>query len=78
MVAEKHIRPQMDLDGNRTLSWFFREWVYGTAVPRYKFDSTVTPTADGRWQLTIDSINVTLPQKPRKVMINANRDVLEL
>ena len=42
--------PAMDLEGNHRLDWFFREWVYGTTVPRYKFDPAVTAAADGKWQ----------------------------
>src|SRR5882762_1827936 len=33
-VAEKHMTAQMDLDKNHHLDWFFRQWVYGTEVPR--------------------------------------------
>ena len=38
-VAEKHMTPGMDVEGNHRLDWFFREWVYGTALPEYKFES---------------------------------------
>ena len=50
-VAEKHIRPVMNLKGDGKLDWFFSEWVYGTALPKYKFDYTLTPDADGKWLL---------------------------
>jgi hypothetical protein len=33
------------------MDWFFQQWVYGTAVPRYKFDYTVTADAEGKWIL---------------------------
>jgi len=36
-VVEKHMTKQMDLQQNGRLDWFFAEWVYGTAVPRYAF-----------------------------------------
>jgi aminopeptidase N len=48
-VVEQHMSPLMDVAGNRKMDWFFSEWVYGTAVPRYKFDYTVTPAEDGKW-----------------------------
>lgn len=35
-IAEKHMTKQMDLQDNGKLDWFFREWVYGTQVPRYQ------------------------------------------
>jgi hypothetical protein len=50
--VEKHMTPQMDLDGNKRMDWFFREWVYGTEVPRYRLDYTLTPQADGKTLLT--------------------------
>ncbi len=37
-MVEKHISPGMDLQGNGKMDWFFREWVYGTALPTYAFD----------------------------------------
>ena len=32
-IVEKHVTPDMDLTGNHKMDWFFREWVYGTAIP---------------------------------------------
>jgi hypothetical protein len=37
-MVEKHMTPEMDLDGNRRMDWFFNEYVYGTALPSYKID----------------------------------------
>jgi hypothetical protein len=115
-VAEKYMTPNMDMEGNHRLDWFFRQWVYGTTVPRYKFEPALTAAADGKWLLkaslsqsevdpdffglvpvyadfdrgtmrlgmvrvkgnsTIDNIQVLLPAKPKRVMINANHDILE-
>jgi hypothetical protein len=114
-IADRHIRPEMDLERNGKLDWFFLEWVYGTAIPRYKFDYTVTPGSEGNWILkasltqsevtpdfamlvpiyldfdgqltrlgtirlhgntTLDNIEVKLPKKPKRVLINAFHDVL--
>src|SRR5262249_33295010 len=116
-VAEKYMTQQMDLESNHKLNWFFREWVYGTQVPKYKFEPTVTEAEGGKWLLkatltqsevdsnfamlvplyadfdgkvmrlgtitmignsSTDKIQVLLPQKPKRVMINANHDVLEM
>jgi len=33
------------------MGWFFAQWVYGTAVPVYRFTWRVEPTADGRWRV---------------------------
>ncbi|HLK66571.1 MAG TPA: carboxypeptidase regulatory-like domain-containing protein [Bryobacteraceae bacterium] len=115
-IAQKHMRPGMDMTGDGKLTWFFSEWVYGTALPKYKFDYTVTAESDGKWLLngnltqsdvpdkfvmpvpvyadfdgkmlrlgqvkivgntTVTDIKVKLPEKPRKVAINALHDVLE-
>jgi aminopeptidase N len=50
-VAEKHMPADLNLAGNGKLDWFFGEWVYGTAVPRYKLDYTVTEADGGKWLL---------------------------
>jgi hypothetical protein len=114
--VEKHITPGINVTGDGKMDWFFSEWVYGTALPRYKFDYTLTPQPDGKCLLkgvltqsevtdnfvmlvplyadfegtlarlgtvrisgnkTLDSLQVILPKKPTKVLINAFHDVLE-
>lgn len=115
-VVEKHMTPNMNLAGDGKMDWFFNEWVYGTDVPRYKFDYQLIPEADGKVQLkasltqsevsdqflasvpvylelkggriarlgtvvmkgnsTNSNLQVEFPQKPKRVMINQNYDVL--
>jgi hypothetical protein len=115
-VLEKHMTPNMDLAGNGKMDWFFNQWVYGTEVPRYKFDYQLIPEADGKVRLkasltqsevsegflapvpvyleleggriarvgtiimkgnsTNSDIEAVLPQKPKRVTINQNYDVL--
>ncbi|MBS1796952.1 MAG: hypothetical protein JSS81_24210 [Acidobacteria bacterium] len=41
-IVEKHITPEMDIDKNGKMDWFFDEWVYGTEMPAYKFNYQVT------------------------------------
>jgi len=114
-IAEKHMNKSMDLQGNGTLDWFFNEWVYGTQVPRYKFDYQLTPADGGKVKLHMNitqsevndqfgmlvpvyadfgtgmvrlgqarlagnsshAIEVLLPSQPKKVTINAYKDILE-
>jgi hypothetical protein len=114
LIVEKHMPAKMDLDGNKRMDWFFNEWVYGTEVPAYKLQYTVTPDAgkfvlkisitqsgvsgkfkmlvpvyldfDGKLQrlgeatmignTTTPEFTVRLPQKPKRVLINAYHDVL--
>ena len=46
-IVEKHMTPDMDLDGNHRMDWFFNEYVYGTALPSYKLDYSFDKQADG-------------------------------
>jgi hypothetical protein len=51
LIAEKHMNKAMDLNGNGRLDWFFSEWVYGTQIPRYKFDYQTSPAEGGKVKL---------------------------
>jgi hypothetical protein len=46
-MVEKHMTPAMDLNRNHKMDWFFNEYVYGTDLPVYHFESQVTPNANG-------------------------------
>jgi aminopeptidase N len=50
-VAEKHMTPAMDLEGNHKMDWFFNEYVYGTQLPNYKFDYSFEAGPDGDFAL---------------------------
>jgi aminopeptidase N len=39
--AEKYMTRASDLEHNRRLDWFFKEWVYETGVPTYALESNV-------------------------------------
>lgn len=114
-IVEKHMTPQMDLDRNQRMDWFFNEWVYGTELPKYKLEYSLTPDAGGKVMLkltvsqsgvsdkfkmivpvyldfdgkmsrlgeatltgntTTKEFKVLLPQKPKRVLINAFHDIL--
>jgi hypothetical protein len=45
-MVEKHMTPEMDLDGNHRMDWFFNEYVYGTALPAYQFQSSFDKDAN--------------------------------
>ena len=114
-IAEKHMTRMMNLQGNGRLDWFFNEWVYGTQVPRYKFDYQMTPGDGGKVKLHMTitqsevdenfgmivpvfadfgkgmvrigqigvignssrSIDAELPSSPKKVVMNAYKEILE-
>jgi aminopeptidase N len=46
-MVEKHMSPQMDLDNNKRMDWFFNQYVYGTELPAYHFESQLTPNDAG-------------------------------
>lgn len=50
--ASKHMKPQMDLAGDHRLLWFFQQWVYGTAIPKYRFEYSLKDEPEGRTRLT--------------------------
>jgi aminopeptidase N len=52
-MIEKHMTPEMDLDGNHKMDWFFNEYVYGTQLPAYNVDSKIDGTPDGKLDLSI-------------------------
>lgn len=44
-AVEKIMTPAMDLEGDRSMAWFFDEWTQSTGIPRYKL--TFTSSRDG-------------------------------
>jgi hypothetical protein len=114
-MAEKHMRPDMDLEKNGHLNWFFYEWVYSTDVPSYRLDYTLADADGGKTLLTMKitqegveplfkmrvpvyldydgklaklgsvpmtgnstshELKITLAKHPRRVLLNANDDIL--
>ncbi len=55
-MVEKHMTPAMNLGGDGKMDWFFREWVYGTEIPSYNLDYTLTP---GEGDKTVLKLKVT-------------------
>jgi hypothetical protein len=114
-VAEKHMTKKMDLQQNGRLDWFFREWVWGTQVPRYNFKYDVQPAEGGKFKVHAEitqsevddnfamfvpvfadfgqgmvrltqvgiagnstrSYNFVLDRQPKKVALNAYKEILE-
>jgi hypothetical protein len=46
-MVEKHMTPAMDVSHNRSMDWFFNEYVYGTALPAYGLNYSFEPAPDG-------------------------------
>ncbi len=45
--VEAVMTPGMDLEGGRSMEWFFEEWVRGTGIPHYRVEFTVHHTEKG-------------------------------
>lgn len=46
-AVTKHMTPAMDLDGDHSLDWFFREYVFGTAIARLRVSTRTLPGPGG-------------------------------
>ncbi|NTU51029.1 MAG: M1 family metallopeptidase [Candidatus Aminicenantes bacterium] len=114
-LVERHMTPEMDLDGNGRMAWFFNEWVFGDLVPEYKLEHRLEPGPGGKMDLvgritqsrvdenfkmrvpiyleidgrmirlgtipvtgnsTTEEFRVTLPKKPKRVLLCYYEDVL--
>lgn len=51
-VVEKHMAPNMDLDEDGGMDWFFEQFVYGTDVPSYELEYDLSPADGGGTLLT--------------------------
>jgi hypothetical protein len=114
-LVEKHMTRPLNLENNGSMGWFFREWVYGTEIPSYKLQYSLTSAEAGKFLLTgkvrqsevsdafkmrvivyadfdgkpmrLGSVGlfgsqtgpefkILLPKKPKRILLNANHDVL--
>jgi hypothetical protein len=41
-VVDKHMKPALDAIGDHRSDWLFRDWIYGTGLPKYHLEYTVT------------------------------------
>lgn len=67
-MVEKHMPQEMDLDGNQKMDWFFNEYVYGTALPSYKLDSSFDTGADGDVVLNLKLTQSNVDEKFRMLV----------
>jgi Peptidase family M1 domain len=51
-IAEKHVPQSMRLTKDNRLDWFFGQWVYGTAIPRYQSKFDVADLGGGKYKVT--------------------------
>ena len=67
-VVEKHMTPEMDLEGNHRMDWFFNEYVYGTQLPTYKSDSTIGADPAGTITLNLSVTQSNVDDKFRMLV----------
>ena len=51
-VVEKHMTPGMNVKGDGKMDWFFREWVYGTEIPKFRSKLDVAPVSKEQFKIT--------------------------
>lgn len=68
LIVEKYMLPVMDIDGNKRLDWFFRQYVYSTGIPQYTFKYRAEPAADGKWKLTGTIAQSGVPEGWRDIL----------
>ena len=42
------MKPAMDAEGNHHMDWFFRDWIYGSEIPKYRLEYSLTPAGGGK------------------------------
>ena len=67
-IVEKHMTAEMDLESNHRMDWFFNEYVYGTQLPTYKFDSSFDTGADGDIVLSLKLSQSNVDEKFRMLV----------
>jgi hypothetical protein len=51
-ALERHVAPQINGAEDGRLDWFFRQWVYGTDIPRLRGKLRVIDAPGGKWRAT--------------------------
>lgn len=51
-VVEKHATPNLRITNDEKMDWFFEQWVYGTAVPRFASKLDFQDAGGGKYKVT--------------------------
>jgi hypothetical protein len=51
-AVEKHMKPILDPEGNHSFVWFYRDWIYGTDLPKYRLEYSMKPADGGKFTFT--------------------------
>lgn len=80
-IAEKYMTPDMNLDENGRLDWFFNEYVYGTGIPTYEFKPSITDAGEGKWKISGTITQSGVPQGWKDVLplyIDVNKKLVRI
>lgn len=47
-IVDKHMKPSLDAAGNHNSAWLFQDWIYGTAMPKYRLEYSIKPADGGK------------------------------
>src|SRR2546428_8505247 len=67
-IVEKHMAPDMTAIGQGKMDWFFDEYVYGTALPRYNLGSSFEKNSDGDVVFTFNVTQSDVNDKFRMII----------
>ncbi|HSS44053.1 MAG TPA: M1 family aminopeptidase [Thermoanaerobaculia bacterium] len=51
-IVERHMTPAMNAAGDGKMDWFFKQWVYGTEIPRYTQKLEISKQGAGEYRLS--------------------------
>jgi hypothetical protein len=80
-AMERHMPPQMDLERNGKLDWFFDEFVYGTALPNYHMTTDLHTNEKGteiHFKLTQSNVDESFEMLVPTYLELDNGDVIRI
>ena len=60
--------PNLNATGDGKVDWFFNQWVYGAAIPRYTSKFDVKPGAEGKFHITGSMQQAEVPEDFRALV----------
>ncbi|MBV8519447.1 MAG: hypothetical protein JO197_18795 [Acidobacteria bacterium] len=51
-IATKHATPNLRITNDQKMDWFFNQWVYGTAIPRFDSKFNIKDLGGGKYKVT--------------------------
>ncbi|MFN8589698.1 MAG: M1 family aminopeptidase [Candidatus Eisenbacteria bacterium] len=70
-------RAEVERATGQDMGWFFDQWIYGTAVPTYRFSWTSEPAGNGQWRVKCRVVQTNVPdtfRMPVFVRVDFGRD----